>query len=260
MGDESSFAYKTTVVKGDGTYITGSGTLASDITLSHATYSVTAGTAGTSSNHHVVSSITTNNGGHITGWTSRNIFDEFASLKVQTSMSEATAATYSVEYTPAAAKTLTIYRMKGASSSAAGFGGLVPAPEKGSITRFLAADGQWKDSVVAGTGISVSGNTVTNAGVRSVTDHTTNGYITVNTNGTNANIQVYALPNATSSALGGVKVGSNITVNSGTISITAANVRNALGDASAQADGGYLKKADYDKFTAAYGAVTWDTF
>lgn len=260
MGNEGSHALKSVTVKGDGTYITGSGTLASDITLSHATYSVTAGTAGTSSNHHVVSSITTNNGGHITGWTSRNIFDEFASLKVQTSTTAATAGTYSVEYTPAAAKTLTIYTMKGASSSAAGFGGLVPAPAKGTITRFLAADGQWKESVVAGTGISVSGNTVTNAGVRSVTDHTTNGYITVNTNGTDANIQVYALPNATSSALGGVKVGSNITVNSGTISITAANVRNALGDASAQADGGYVKKADYDKFTAAYNAVTWDSF
>ncbi len=39
----------------------------------------------------------------------------------------------------------------------------------------------------------------------------------------------YSLPNATSSTLGGVKVGSNITVNSGTISLTKANVTSALG-------------------------------
>lgn len=39
----------------------------------------------------------------------------------------------------------------------------------------------------------------------------------------------YALPNATSSTLGGVKVGSNITVSSGTISLTKANVTAALG-------------------------------
>lgn len=39
----------------------------------------------------------------------------------------------------------------------------------------------------------------------------------------------YSLPNASSSTLGGVKVGSNITVNSGTISLTKANVTSALG-------------------------------
>lgn len=39
----------------------------------------------------------------------------------------------------------------------------------------------------------------------------------------------YTLPAATSSTLGGVKIGSNITVNSGTISISKTNVTNALG-------------------------------
>lgn len=39
----------------------------------------------------------------------------------------------------------------------------------------------------------------------------------------------YTLPNATSTSLGGVKVGSNITVSSGTISLTKANVTAALG-------------------------------
>ena len=39
----------------------------------------------------------------------------------------------------------------------------------------------------------------------------------------------YTLPAATSSTLGGVKIGSNITVNNGTISISKTNVTNALG-------------------------------
>ena len=39
----------------------------------------------------------------------------------------------------------------------------------------------------------------------------------------------YTLPNATSSVLGGVKIGSNITVSSGTISLTKSNVTSALG-------------------------------
>lgn len=39
----------------------------------------------------------------------------------------------------------------------------------------------------------------------------------------------YTLPNATSSTLGGVKIGSNITVSSGTISLTKDNVTGALG-------------------------------
>ena len=39
----------------------------------------------------------------------------------------------------------------------------------------------------------------------------------------------YTLPNATSSTLGGVKIGSNITVSSGTISLTKDNVTSALG-------------------------------
>lgn len=39
----------------------------------------------------------------------------------------------------------------------------------------------------------------------------------------------YTLPNATSSTLGGVKIGSNISVSDGTISITKSNVTSALG-------------------------------
>ena len=46
---------------------------------------------------------------------------------------------------------------------------------------------------------------------------------------TGANNYTYTLPNATSSVLGGVKIGSNISVSSGTISLTKANVTSALG-------------------------------
>ena len=62
----------------------------------------------------------------------------------------------------------------------------------------------------------------------------TKGSFTLNQSG-NATIAltdnntVYSLPAATSSTLGGVKVGSNITNSSGTISLTKANVTSALG-------------------------------
>lgn len=46
---------------------------------------------------------------------------------------------------------------------------------------------------------------------------------------TGANNYTYTLPNATSSVLGGVKIGSNISISSGTISLTKANVTAALG-------------------------------
>lgn len=46
---------------------------------------------------------------------------------------------------------------------------------------------------------------------------------------TGANNYTYTLPNATSSTLGGVKIGSNITISSGTISLTKDNVTAALG-------------------------------
>lgn len=59
---------------------------------------------------------------------------------------------------------------------------------------------------------------------------------TINGQGPDANGNVsipipsaYTLPNATSSTLGGVKIGSNITVSSGTISLTKSNVTAALG-------------------------------
>ena len=114
----------------------------------------------------------------------------------------------------------------------------------------------------AGAGISLSGTTFSNSGVRNITASTANGGICFDLNGTTKEVFVYGLksaaytessayapashnhnasninagtlaaarlPLATTSAVGGVKVGSNITVSSGTISLTKANVTAALG-------------------------------
>lgn len=66
---------------------------------------------------------------------------------------------------------------------------------------------------------------INGAGATTVTSDAS-GNITITSTDTNT---VYTLPTATASVLGGVKVGSNITVSSGTISLTKANVTAALG-------------------------------
>ena len=58
------------------------------------------------------------------------------------------------------------------------------------------AAGSYLTKITAGTGISVSGNTITNAGVRSVVTGTTNGTITVDTNGSTKEISVKGLGTA----------------------------------------------------------------
>lgn len=80
-----------------------------------------------------------------------------------------------------------IKNMKGATASAAGSAGYVPAPAAGKQTQFLRGDGTW----------ATPANTTYKA--------------------------------ATSTTLGLVKVGSNITNTSGTISLTKVNVTSALG-------------------------------
>lgn len=62
-------------------------------------------------------------------------------------------------------------------------------------------------------------------GVRAITKPTnTNGVINVNTNGTSADMTVYSLPTASSSVLGGVKVGSNLSISNGVLSGKAGTV------------------------------------
>jgi hypothetical protein len=71
-----------------------------------------------------------------------------ATFKVATSTSAATAATYSKTYSATGSdQTITLYKMKGATASAAGFQGFVPAPAAGDDTKFLRGDGTWQYAV-----------------------------------------------------------------------------------------------------------------
>lgn len=74
------------------------------------------------------------------------------------------------------------------------------------------------------------GNTISTTYVKKVSGKglSTNDYTTAEKNKL-AGLSNYTLPAATSSALGGVKIGSNISVSSGIISLTADNVKAALG-------------------------------
>ena len=112
----------------------------------------------------------------------------------------------------------TYSNMTAATSSAAGKAGLVPAPAAGKEGSYLRGDGTWATP----TNTTYSAATTSAAGLMSAADKTKLDGIATGAN-------AYSLPNATSSVLGGVKIGSNITVSSGTISLTKANVTAALG-------------------------------
>lgn len=87
--------------------------------------------------------------------------------------------------------------MKGATSSASGTHGLVPAPESSQRGQYLRGDGTWSTptdtTYSAGAGISISGAQISNAGVRAVGSGTTNGTISVNAGGTTTDIAVKGL-------------------------------------------------------------------
>lgn len=91
---------------------------------------------------------------------------------------------------------------KGATADAAGGTGLVPAPAKGAQTKYLRADGTWQTppdtntTYSASNGISLSGTTFSNSGVRSIASGSTNGTISVNTNGKSADVAVKGLGTA----------------------------------------------------------------
>lgn len=87
--------------------------------------------------------------------------------------------------------------MKGATSSASGTHGLVPAPESSQRGQYLRGDGTWSTptdtTYSAGAGISISGTQISNAGVRAIGSGTTNGTISVNAGGTTTDIAVKGL-------------------------------------------------------------------
>lgn len=243
LGDEGSYALKTYQVVA-GTNLAGGGALNGNVTLSHATITTTAPTTGV-----YVKSIVTDGYGHVTGWTSGDCYNLICQIN----------GTTQVTYDPfadTANKTFNVPVMTAATTSAAGAIGLVPAPAKMvSGTVKLLAESGWQ-ALTAGTGISISNLTITNSGVRTITKKSSN-VLTVNTNGTSADITVVNA--ATTSAAGIVKIGSNITVSSGVISISKTNIENALGAASASQNG-YLTSTDFTNFTNAYKAVTWGSF
>ena len=103
--------------------------------------------------------------------------------------------------------------------------GLAPKRD-GSTTKFLRADGTW---ATPATGSSYTHPTSHPASMIT-------GLATVATSGSYNDLSnkptipsAYTLPTATSSTLGGVKIGSNISVSSGTISLSKSNVTAALG-------------------------------
>lgn len=71
-----------------------------------------------------------------------------AKFTVATSTAAASAATYSKTYTPTGSDvSITLYKMKGATASTAGYQGFVPAPAAGDEVKFLRGDGTWQYSV-----------------------------------------------------------------------------------------------------------------
>lgn len=166
LGDESSHALKSVSITGTGA-LGGGGTLAANRQITHNTYNTAGKTVGTSTatisgsgakGTLNIPQITVDTYGHVTYSADTTVSITMPTLPtlrnftVATSTDAATAATSSVTYDPdgSAAKTFTIYKMKGASTSAAGFQGLVPAPAAlntdatgTTIYTALLGDGTW---------------------------------------------------------------------------------------------------------------------
>ena len=108
----------------------------------------------------------------------------------------------------------------------------------GGTANFLRADGTWaappNTTYSANNGVSLSGTTFSNSGVRSIATGGTNGTISVNTNGTSAEVAVKGLGSAaytasTAYATSGHTHATSIATSSGTNQITlAANTKYAI--------------------------------
>ena len=118
--------------------------------------------------------------------------------------------------------------MKGATSSTAGTSGLVPAPQQGQQNSFLKGDGTWGTVESATYGEA----TQDQSGLMSASDKTKLDNIEANANN-------YTLPVATTTRLGGVKAGNNITISrDGTISATDTNTTyDVMEGATSEANG-----------------------
>ena len=153
-------------------------------------------------------------------------------------------------YTPPTTNT-TYNDMTAATASTAGTRGLVPAPAAGKQLSFLRGDGTWVvptnttypmvssevNGIMAASdkakldGIAENANNYSHPSSHPASMIT--GLATVATSGSYNDLTnkpaAYSLPDATASVKGGVKIGSNLTISSGTLSLTKANVTAALG-------------------------------
>lgn len=148
--------------------------------------------------------------------------------------------------------------------------------DSGYITKSDVPDATTIDSALSDTSVNPVQNKVVKTAIDGKVDKvdgkglSTNDYTTTEKSklaGIATGANNYTLPAATASALGGVKIGSNITNSSGTISITKDNVTGALGytpptkdttysEATTSADG-LMSKADKAKLDAFGNASTY---
>ena len=155
----------------------------------------------------------------------------------------------------------TYSNMKGATTSAAGTAGLVPAPSAGNSDRYLRSDGTWV----------VPPNTTYSAATTSTSGLMTAAMVT-KLNGIAEGANKYTLPVATSSALGGVKSGTDITVDSsGNVSVndnshahTIANVTGLQTALDGKADSShthssYVNQNAFSNITVGSTTVAADT-
>lgn len=256
LGDGDSHALKTIQVKaGDG--LTGGGAISGDVTLSHADTSSVANV--TASGRKYITGLTFDTYGHVTGVTTgtetventdtNTTYDLAASVsssngnvKLNLTAGGSGSGTDSVTIKGSGATTVTTdangvvtisstdnntvytHPAGNAASKTSGFYKFSTDANShiNGVTAVTKAD-------ITGLGIPAQDTTYSAAsqsaaGLMSAEDKAKLDGIAAG-----ANNYTYTLPAATSSALGGVKIGSNITNSSGTISLTKDNVTTALG-------------------------------
>lgn len=114
-------------------------------------------------------------------------------------------------------KSVNVPVMGGATANAAGTTGLVPASSAGDQAKFLKADGTWATPTdedtkyTASNGVTLTGTNFTNSGVRAVATGTAAGTISVNTNGTTADVAVNGFADKQTKPASGVANGKVLT-------------------------------------------------
>lgn len=154
---------------------------------------------------------------------------------------------------PANAKftdTNTWIALKGATTSAAGTAGYAPAPAAGAANRYLRSDGTW--SVPPDTNTTYPAVTQSAQGLMSAADKK-------KLDGIASGANAYNLPTASASTLGGIKVGSNLSISNGVLSATnswrgisdtySSSITNGSGTSLSQ-------KGAYDMYTELNGNLT----